>query len=237
MLADGLTTSLLVAAVGVGVVHTALGPDHYLPFVALARARGWSRARTLAVTAACGTGHVAASLALGALLLGAGASVGALEAIESGRGSFAAWALVAFGLAYGLWGARVAWRRGSDLALHEHTGHVHLHRHGHEHHRHAEGERGNERRTTFWALFLIFVLGPCEVLIPLVFVPASEGRWALALGTAAVFGVATLATMVILVAALHAGVRGLSLGGLERWSQALAGAILSASGAAMILGL
>ena len=41
-------------AASIGVVHTLLGPDHYLPFVALARTRRWSTARTAAVTAACG---------------------------------------------------------------------------------------------------------------------------------------------------------------------------------------
>ena len=38
--------SLLAAAFGVGVVHTLLGPDHYLPFIMLAKARGWSRWRS-----------------------------------------------------------------------------------------------------------------------------------------------------------------------------------------------
>ncbi|NIR37211.1 MAG: hypothetical protein GWN73_15615, partial [Actinobacteria bacterium] len=56
--------SLLAAAVGVAVTHTALGPDHYLPFVMLARARKWSWARTLTVTGICGLGHVASSVLL-----------------------------------------------------------------------------------------------------------------------------------------------------------------------------
>ena len=45
-------TLLLVTAASIGVVHTLLGPDHYLPFVAMAKARGWSLARTLRITLA-----------------------------------------------------------------------------------------------------------------------------------------------------------------------------------------
>lgn len=236
MVTDGLTWSLLAAAAGMGVVHTTLGPDHYLPFLALARARGWSRSRALTVTALCGVGHVAASLALGAGLLAAGSSLGVLETIESGRGSLGAWGLIAFGLAYALWGVRVAWRQGADLALHEHDGALHLHGGGHTRHTHSH-PHGDGNRATFWALFLVFVLGPCEVLLPLVFLPASEGRWVLAGLTATAFGIATLATMLALVAAMYAGARRLPLGGLERWSQALAGMLLSASGAAMLLGM
>jgi len=36
---DGLSLSVLLAAAGVGIVHTLLGPDHYLPFLTLARVR------------------------------------------------------------------------------------------------------------------------------------------------------------------------------------------------------
>ena len=33
---DAMTWNLLGAAAGVGLIHTALGPDHYVPFVMLA---------------------------------------------------------------------------------------------------------------------------------------------------------------------------------------------------------
>ena len=35
---------MVLAAAALGVVHTLLGPDHYLPFIFLSRARGWSAA-------------------------------------------------------------------------------------------------------------------------------------------------------------------------------------------------
>ena len=64
---DGLSWSLLFAAAAIAVTHTALGPDHYLPFIMLARSRGWSPARAALITAVCGVGHVISSLLLGGL--------------------------------------------------------------------------------------------------------------------------------------------------------------------------
>lgn len=91
---------------------------------------------------------------------------------------------------------------------------------------------------TFWALLLIFVLGPCEPLIPLFVLPASRGDWGLAVATAVVFTLVTLVTMVSLTAAALAGSRQLRLGPLERWSHALAGTVVAASGLAILfLGL
>ena len=49
--------ALCLTAVFVGVVHTAAGPDHSIPFVAMSRAGAWSAGKTFWVTAACGLGH------------------------------------------------------------------------------------------------------------------------------------------------------------------------------------
>lgn len=231
-MSEGAGFSLLAAAGGVALAHTLLGPDHYLPFIMIARARRWSRARAVAVTAICGIGHVVSSLALGALGLLAGVAVGSLERIEQGRGSLASWALVAFGLAYAAWGARRAVRRARGLEPHEHDGHVHLHSRGDRPHRHDHSWRGD---AGFWALLTVFVLGPCEPLIPLFVLPASRGRWDWALGAAVVFGVVTVATMVAATAAGLAGLKPLRSKGLERWRHVIAGGMIAASGGAILL--
>ena len=62
---SGFSLSVIAAAGGIAFLHTILGPDHYLPFIVMARARSWSMARTLLVTAVCGLGHVASSILLG----------------------------------------------------------------------------------------------------------------------------------------------------------------------------
>ncbi|NOZ94547.1 MAG: hypothetical protein GXP47_07395 [Acidobacteria bacterium] len=234
---DMLSWNLIAAAIGIAAAHTVLGPDHYLPFVMLARARGWGRTRTVIITVACGIGHVGSSILLGGLGVLTGVALSRLQGFEGLRGGIAAWALVAFGLAYTAWGVRRALRSRSGGEIHAHGGHVHIHTHGaHRHHHHQEEDTGSS--TTFWTLFIVFVLGPCEPLIPLFMVPAARGRWGLAMLTASVFGVVTIALMVALVLAGAEGLRRLPLGSLERWAHSMAGAVIAASGLAVIfLGL
>ncbi len=216
-----------MTALALAVAHTAAGPDHSLPFVFLARARRWSRAKTLWVTLLCGLGHVASSLALGGVCLVLGSSVARVERLEAFRGSLGAWALVALGAAYGVWGVRRALRREAGIALHEHDGRAHIHAHGLRPHRH-EVEPGST--ATFWMLFAVFVLGPCEPLIPLFVLPASMGRWGLAAVVALVFSLATVATMVAVVWLASAGLGRLPAAWSSRWSHAMAGGILAACG-------
>ena len=56
---------LIISAASIAFVHTLLGPDHYVPFIAMAKARGWSLPKTLRVVLLCGSGHLVGSVALG----------------------------------------------------------------------------------------------------------------------------------------------------------------------------
>jgi sulfite exporter TauE/SafE len=231
---DSHLAVLLWTAVSIGVVHTLLGPDHYLPFVALARAGDWSRRKTLWVTSLCGVGHVAGSVVLGFLGVALGWAAGSIAVFQSVRGSWAAWGLMGFGLAYTAWGVRRALRGRTHTHAHVHangTRHEHAHDHTREHaHPHLEPRTAT---TTPWVLFIIFVLGPCEALIPLLMVPASEHSWSGLIAVVGVFGLATIATMVVVTVALLYGLRFVSLSPLERWSHALAGLTLIACGGAI----
>jgi hypothetical protein len=210
-----------------------LGPDHYLPFLMLAHARGWSRAKTLVITLACGVGHVMSSIVLGLAGLALGAGMGWMQKAEGARGDWAAWALVAVGAVYTAWGVRVALRRRAGLGLHEHGGHVHLHVGGGHHHHHPDP--ASRDASAFWALFIVFVLGPCEPLVPLFLLPASRGDWPLATATGVTFGLCTLACMAVLVVAGQAGLRRLPVAPLQRWAHVMAGAVVTATGLAVIL--
>jgi ABC-type nickel/cobalt efflux system permease component RcnA len=232
----GLTTLIWTAA-GIGFIHTIAGPDHYLPFVMLGRARGWPLVKTLWITALCGLGHVAGSVVLGFIGIGMGLAIHDLVSIESLRGEIAAWALLAFGLGYLAWGIRLAHRRRPhshshyhlDGSLHEHQ---HQHRSNHTHlHLASEGGSG----VTPWALFVIFVLGPCEPLIPVLIFPASSASLTGILLVSAVFGLVTIATMVAITALLVLGARRLRFDGLGHWSHALAGGTLMLSGLFMMM--
>lgn len=208
---------LLSTAVTIGAAHTAVGVDHTLPFVALGRARAWSLKRTLAVTLLCGLGHVASSIVIGSLGYALGVTTSRLHAFESLRGNWAAWLLIAFGCVYaavGVW-RLLAKRDHGHIHVHpDGTVHTHDHHHGasdgrvvHEH-RHARGASPFSNKRLVPALAIIFVLGPCEALIPLMFAPAASGHvympWLIAL----CFSFTTLVTMLILVAcgysAMHA---------------------------------
>jgi nickel/cobalt exporter len=226
---------LLGSAAAVGFLHTVLGPDHYLPFVALSRARGWSLRKTLAITGLCGLGHIAGSVAIGLIGIATGVALRTLDLIESHRGEIAAWLLIAFGLAYGAWGLVRARRGRRHTHVHAHDdGIVHVHEHTH-HGDHTHVHAG--RSATPWVLFTIFVFGPCEPLIPLLMYPAvAMGPWAVVL-VVAVFGALTIATMTAAVALLRLGAGRIPVGPLTRYGHALAGGIVLLCGLAVRLGL
>jgi ABC-type nickel/cobalt efflux system permease component RcnA len=230
---------LAVVAAGIAFVHTLAGPDHYVPFLAMARARDWSHRKTALVTCACGAGHVASSVALAALVALAVVGTERMLALESLRGELAAWGLIAFGSVYAVWGVRRALRNRPHAHWHAHDdGTVHEHRHVHHGGHLHPHERPARPSLTPWVLFTIFLFGPCEPLIPILMVPAAAGDWFGFAAISGLFAAVTVATMLAAVfVALH-GLRRIRMPSLERWSSALAGASIAACGfAIVVLGL
>ncbi|MCP4599675.1 MAG: hypothetical protein GY847_03895 [Proteobacteria bacterium] len=214
---SGSFDSLMVAAIAIGFIHTAAGPDHYLPFIVIAKARGWSLSKTALITVLCGVGHVASSIILGVIGIVAGMAVGSLEVFESYRGNLAAWALIAFGLIYMVWGIR----RAINKKPHTHLNHQNV-----------------GKDLTPWLLFTIFIFGPCEPLIPLLMYPASQNNLTRVGIVAATFGLVTIGTMLGIVLACTFGLRPVRLGHLEPYKHSLAGGTILASGLAIrFLGL
>jgi len=212
---------ILGAAASVGLIHTILGPDHYIPFIAISKARSWSREKTMIVTFLCGIGHVGSSVVLGLIGLFFGFAVFHLEGMESFRGDLAAWLLIMFGLAYTVWGVRKALSSRRHTHGHRHSGIAHSH--GHSHMGGHSHIHGSEASITPWILFTIFVFGPCEPLIPLVMYPAAQGDLPLAASAAFAFSAATIAAMMTIVFFLSAGMAKVQIKALEPWSHALAG--------------
>jgi sulfite exporter TauE/SafE len=88
-------------------------------------------------------------------------------------------------------------------------------------------------KLTPWILFLIFVFGPCEVLIPLLIFPAAEFN---AFGIAAVsivFGIATITTMMFSVYIGNKGVSLIKVKNGEKFFHLIAGLVILISGAGM----
>ncbi len=243
---------LLSTAAFIGLFHTLAGPDHYIPFIALARARNWSMTRTMALTVAAGVGHVGSSVLLGFLGILLGWAVGGLEWFEGARGDLAAWLLLGFGLAYMAWGVGHAVRNRphthlhphADGSLHEHE-HVHVRQHVHVHMAAADEEQGRltgrsgeaGMSMTPWVLFIIFLFGPCEPLIPVLMYPAAQGAWWHVVLVASVFSACTIVMMAALVAAGVVGLSQVSFKPLARYSHAIAGFALFACGLAIKAGL
>ncbi len=233
---------LTLTALSIGTVHTLIGPDHYLPFIVMARARKWSMRYTLAVTTICGIGHVLGSLVLGFLAIALGWSLTGVGALEGLRSELAVWLLIGFGVAYSVWGLRAAVRNRPHRHLHSHyDGTVHDHVHGHrgEHaHAHEVSSAGSATRSlTPWFLFTVFVLGPCEALIPLLMIPAAAGSTLSVLFVAGVFGLSTVLTMAACVALGYLSLSRLSLDPFERYAHAFAGLSLVVCGVAIRMGL
>jgi sulfite exporter TauE/SafE len=217
---------LLITASSIAFVHTVIGPDHYLVFVAMGKARSWGLAKTLQVTLVCGIGHIMGSIIIGAVGILMGAQLASLVEIEGVRGNLAGWALLAFGLVYFAWGIKQAGRSRKHSHVHVHDDVVHDHEHDH-HKAHLHVHDADAANSiTPWAIFIIFVLGPCEALIPLFMYPAAQQSAGLLISVAAVFGAVTLLTMLACVTVTSIGLEKVKLPSNSRYAHAIAGAMV-----------
>jgi len=223
---------LMLATAGVAGLHTIAGPDHYIPFIALARSRGWEWKKTVWWTIICGLGHVWSSVLLGLLAAAIGWSIHAVGWMQEIRGSFAGWCLLLFGLIYFV----VGLVRLKTNRLHKHfeqdsngSLYVFEHRHG------GSAGQGKRHRLTPWVLFIIFILGPCEPIIPLLYLPAAEQSWMAFLMLVLVYSIVTLASMVLMVAIGYFGWGRMGNNEfLQRYHQPIGGAAVFLCGLGMV---
>jgi ABC-type nickel/cobalt efflux system permease component RcnA len=219
------TSILLILSAGGTAITHALIPDHWLPFVLMARMQSWSVRRAALLTGLAGLLHVLMSIVLGAaaILLGSGSARDLAERAGRPLESLAGLLLVIFGLAYGILShvreAR-AHSGGPSEAVHAH-GHL--------------LSRWLGRTRTGAALVLIVGISPCALLAPILFAAAAEGPGPVA-GAALAFAGGTVVTMIVVVAiALH-GMRRIELRFFTRWGDLASGLLLAVIGAALMLG-
>lgn len=231
--------ALIIAATSIAFFHTILGPDHYLPFIMMSWARKWTVLKTSLITLLCGLGHIASSVVLGLIGILLGLAVKGLIDFESFRGNLAAWLLIAFGLVYLVWGLRRAMRNKPHEHSHAHVDkfvHKHVHSHSEEH-VHIHDDEKNVSITP-WILFVIFVFGPCEPLIPILMYPAAKNSMIDVIIVTSVFGIVTISTMMGVVLISRAGINFLPMMKMQRFSHAIAGASIFLCGLAIqFLGL
>jgi len=176
--------------------------------------RGWSYKKLAAITTLVGAGHIVGSVALGFVGIALRAQLEHLGFIESVRGEIAAWLLVAFGLVYAVWGLKHAHKKslGSD----------------------SSNKSLNLARLSPFAILIIFVVGPCEPLIPILMYPAFTFSVAGMLLVTMVFAVVTVLTMLGAVLVSSYGVAQLKGLSSFKFGHTACGATISACGLAIL---
>ncbi len=213
---------LLVTSASLGFIHTVLGVDHYIPFIALSKSLNWSKIKTIVITTLCGIGHVLSTVIIGVIGIALGLSISKLESIENTRGEIAGWLLITFGLAYTIYGIFSAKKKHSHAHFHPEQNLNHTHEHNHKgiEHKHIHNK---PEKISGWALFIIFVFGPCEALIPVLMLPAANHSISGLVLVTLIFGITTILTMVIMVLFGLYGIKLLPEKKLEKHIHTLAG--------------
>lgn len=230
---------MIFLSVSVAFIHTLIGPDHYIPFIALSKGRKWSPLKTAWVTVFCGSGHVLSSILLGSTGLFLGIGIHHINKINNYRGNLAGWLFLSFGVVYFIHGIQSVMKKKRHTHVHYHedgTAHSHDHNHFNDHSHFHENEK--KKTMTVWVLFLIFVFGPCEPLVPLIMVPSSTGSFITVLLMVLSFFATTIVTMLAIVLGSLYGLKRFEFCFFEKYGTAVTGVLIFACGFAInFLGL
>jgi nickel/cobalt exporter len=211
-----ISETFLIAgsAASIGFIHTILGPDHYLPLVAMAKTNGWSGSKTATYTLFCGISHVLGTILVGSLVFLLGLTFFSMDTVQSFRGNFAGWFLLLFGAIYFAWGIRWA-VRNSRL-------------------KNKPTPTSTFSRCAPFALLIFFILGPCEPLIPLMSLGAGNTEALPSVLVVLAFCGTTVLTMLFCVMFFYYGFSRLSVFmQFENYMHAVTGMILFLCGSAI----
>ncbi len=222
--------TLMLSTIAISFLHTATGPDHYLPFIVLSRAQKWSITKTIIITIACGFGHILSSVSIGLIGVVLGWQFSKLSWFEGHRGNIAAWCLLGFGVAYLLYGLWKANKNkphkhfdvmGEDVYVYEHC--------------HGDIVAPKSRvKVTPLVLFAIFVMGPTEPLLPLLFYSGTQRSYLEVLVLITVFALCTVLTMLTMVLLGIYGYSFYDTEKLERYVHAIGGLVITICGTGML---
>jgi hypothetical protein len=205
--------SLGIAGAVVSVVHGLL-PNHWLPFVLIGRAQGWTARRTMAILVAAGAAHAAVAGAIAMATLLVGVAVG--QYVERYADVLPGAILAGAGLIY------VA----LDLAHHGH--------HHHHHDVHEAADRGMSDKVAITTLVLTLALSPCEAMVPVFVSAAPSGDPLLLFVLVVVSGAASIAVMVALALLSWRGIARFGFGRLAHRERLVIGSVLAAIGGIML---
>ena len=196
------TIGLIIATFGVALLHAAM-PNHWMPFVLVGKAQGWSITRTLTITGTASLGHSVITCVIGFVVALMGAQIS--RYVESRIGYLTGIILIILGVAYL---ALSRWHR-----VRPHT------REGHSAHYLSD-------KAAAASLFSMLCFSPCEAALP-IFLAASAMSWGILLAMAIILTTSTLFGMLALTALAYRGMQRLKFESLERYEKELVGAILT----------
>ncbi|MDD4980203.1 MAG: hypothetical protein PHC54_02870 [Candidatus Omnitrophica bacterium] len=187
-----------------------------MPFAAIAKAQKWPKLKLLWVTFISGLGHVGISIIFSVIGILLGFSLSKLKAVEGHRAEIALWLLIGFGVAYMLWGIKKAQeqkRKNIDEA------------------------KLKAETVAVWTIFAVIILGPCEPLVPLMFLGYNYG-WVGVVSVTVVFSAITIAMMLGQSLLAFMGIQLIKNDIAERYSHAFAGLVIALTGVfVMALGI
>ena len=232
-------TTIALTGFTVAFFHAAI-PTHWLPFVLVARARNWSRWKTLAVTVFAGLGHVALTS-----LLGLGIAWFGFQLDEHAGARFT-WIvggmLIAIGLFYFWQQFRGGGVRHHHLLGGQHRPSAHC-AHGHEpENSHWDVELKESplasNKAGDWAaisgLFVMLTLSPCEGFLP-VYLSGVQFGWRGFFVLSGILALATLLGMLLFTWLTLLGLERFEVKQFERYEAALLGAIFTVLGVLMLV--
>lgn len=232
---SAVLTTIALTGFTVAFFHAAI-PTHWLPFVLVARARSWSRGKTLGVAAFAGLGHVLMTSLFGFAIAWFGFE------LDARVGRWFPWIagglLVAIGLYY-------FWRQLAGGVLHHHApgghepgphcGHGQAKSHWAE--EVADSELATKHAgdwTAISGLFLMLTLSPCEGFLP-VYLSGVQFGWRGFAILSGILAVGALGGMMIFTWLTLLGLERLELQKLEKYEAALLGFFFCGLGVLLVL--
>ena len=232
-----ILTTIAATGFTVAFFHAAI-PTHWLPFVLVARARGWSRTRTLLATLCAGLGHVSLTSLLGVAIAWFGFQ------LNERVGAVFPWVIGAFLVTVGFYYFWRQWR-GKGICHHHALGSQHHPSDacGHEtDHSHWEEELQESplmsARVSDWTamsgLFVMLTLSPCEGFLPIYLSGVKFGWRGFALLTA-ILAVGALAGMTIFTWLTLLGLERIKVRRFERSEAGLVGGMFILLGVLVVV--
>lgn len=222
--------TLMLSTIAISCLHTATGPDHYLPFIVLSRSQKWTITKTIFITIICGLGHILSSVGVGLIGVVLGWQLSNLSWFEAHRGNIAAWCLLGFGVAYLLYGL---WRARKNK-LHKHFDIMNEDVYVYEHSHGDVVASKNRVKVTPLVLFAIFVMGPTEPLLPLLFYSGAQRSYLEIIIIIIVFSLCTVLTMLTMVLLGIYGYSFYDTEKLEKYVHAIGGLVITVCGVGML---